>query len=216
MIRKLLPAVCGVFALGIAIGCGSESVFAPPATGHGSAITAPARATTGSGDATDTVVALARRSPLDHDISATAVIGPAGGSITLDAAGATIVFPPGALDSPRQIKMTAKAGANVAYEFCPHGITFAVPVVVRQDLTLTQANANDFRTLQAGYFSRGLDAIFVDGAKSLAAVSEIRGVNLDTPSNPRIGTFYISHFSGYIVSTGFADGGGSDSSFAQP
>jgi len=216
MSRKLLPVVCGVVALGIAIGCGSESVLAPTTTGHGtSSVNAPARARIGSGDTTDVVIPLARKWPLDHDISATATIGPAGGSITLDAAGATIVFPAGALDSPRQIKMTAKAGANVAYEFCPHGITFAVPVMVQQNLTFTRASASDVGTLQAGYYKQGLDAIFVDPGKSLARVSEIRGVDLDRPSNPRIATFYISHFSGYIISTGFA-GGGSDSSSAQP
>jgi len=92
MSRKLLPVVCGVVALGIAIGCGSESVLAPTTSGHGtSSVTAPARARIGSGDTTDVVIPLARKWPLDHDISATATIGPAGGSITLDAAGATIV-----------------------------------------------------------------------------------------------------------------------------
>ena len=215
--RKLLPALCGVVALGIAIGCGSESALSPRTAGHGSSsMGAAARALTASADPTDVVIALTRKSPLDHDVSATATIGPEGGSITLDAAGATIVFPAGALDTPRQIKMTAKAGSSVAYEFCPHGITFAAPVAVQQNLTFTRASASNVRTLQAGYFKQGLDAIFVDPGKSLAQVSEIRGVDLDRPSNPRVATFYISHFSGYIISTGFAGGGGSDSSSAQP
>ena len=214
--RKLLPAVCGVVALGIAIGCGSDSVLTPTISSRGSAsITPAAQARTGGGDETDTVVALTRKWPLDHDITATATIGPAGGSITIDAAGATIVFPPGALDTPRQIKMVAKAGATVAYEFCPHGITFAAPVAVQQNLTFTRASAADLRALQAGYYKNSLDAIFVDPGNAIVRVSELRGIDLDKPSNPRIGTFYISHFSGYIVSTGFAGGGG-DSSSTQP
>ena len=214
--QKLLPAVCGVVALGIAIGCGSDSVLTPTISSRGSAsITPAAQARTGGGDETDTVVALTRKWPLDHDITATATIGPAGGSITIDAAGATIVFPPGALDTPRQIKMVAKAGATVAYEFCPHGITFAAPVAVQQNLTFTRASAADLRALQAGYYKNSLDAIFVDPGNAIVRVSELRGIDLDKPSNPRIGTFYISHFSGYIVSTGFAGGGG-DSSSTQP
>lgn len=214
--RKLLPAVCAVVALGIAIGCGSDSVLTPTTSRGSASITPPAQALAGSADETDTVLALTRNRPLDHDVSATATIGPDGGSITIDAAGATIVFPAGALDSPRQIKMTAKAGAAVAYEFCPHGITFAVPVVVQQDLTFTRASVSNFRTLQAGYYRRSLDAIFVDAANAIVKVSELRGIDLDRPSNPRFGTFYISHFSGYIMSTGFAGGGGGDSSSAQP
>jgi len=214
--RKLLPALCGVVALGIAIGCGSESVLTTPMASRGSASIIPsAQAGTGTADETDTVVALMRRWPLDHDLTATATIGPDGGSITIDAAGATIVFPAGALDSPRQIKMIAKAGAAIAYEFCPHGISFATPVAVQQNLTFTRASASDLRTLQAGYYRQSLDAIFLDPSSALVKVSELSGIDLDRPSNPRIGTFYISHFSGYIVSTG-AGGGGSDSSSAQP
>lgn len=216
MTRKLLPAICGLVALGIAIGCGSDSVLTPVITSRGSAsITPAAQAGTGRADQTETVVALTRKWPLDHDITATATIGPAGGSISVDAAGATIVFPPGALDAPRQIKMIAKAGATVAYEFCPHGISFAAPVAVQQNLTFTRASASDLRTLQAGYYKQSLDAIFVDPGSALVKVSELRGIDLDTPGNPRIGTFYISHFSGYIISTG-AGGGGSDSSSTQP
>ena len=214
--RKLLPAVCGAVALGIAIGCGSDSVLTPTTSRGSASITSPAQAVAGSADETDTVLALTRNRPLDHDVSATATIGPDGGSITIDAAGATIVFPAGALDSPRQIKMTAKAGAAVAYEFCPHGITFAVPVVVQQDLTFTRASVSNFRTLQAGYYRQSLDAIFVDPANAIVKVSELRGIDLDRASSPRFGTFYISHFSGYIMSTGFAGGGGSDSSSTQP
>lgn len=214
--RKLLPAFCGVVALGIAIGCGSESVLTTPVAGRGAASILPAQVRSGSADETDTVIALTRRWPLDHDVTATATIGPEGGSITIDEAGATIVFPPGALDSPRPIKMIAKAGATLAYEFCPHGITFAAPVAVQQNLSFTRAGASDLRTLQAGYYRQSLDAIFLDPASALVKVSELRGIDLDRPSNPRIGTFYISHFSGYIISTGAGGGGGSDSSSSQP
>jgi hypothetical protein len=215
--RKLVSALCAVVALGIAIGCGSESVLTTPTTTRASAsITSQSQTGTGSAEETDTVLALTRKWPLDHDVTATATIGPAGGSISIDAAGATIVFPAGALESPRQIKMTAKAGAIVAYEFCPHGITFAVPVTVQQDLTVTRASVNDLRTLQAGYYKQSLGAIFVDPGNSIVKVSELRAIDLDKPSNPRFGTFYISHFSGYIVSTGFASGGGSDSASSQP
>jgi len=105
--------------------------------------------------------------------------------------------------------MTAKAGWNVAYEFAPHGIAFDAPVSVEQDLALTAASRmSDATKLEAGYYQDSLRDALVDPSQSLARVSELRSVDLDLPLNPRVATFYIFHFSGYILSSGFAGGAG--------
>jgi len=109
--------------------------------------------------------------------------------------------------------MTAKSGQNVAYTFHPHGIVFNLPVTIEQNLDYTAAGATDAGTLQAGYFWRRLNDIYIDQGKSLAQVSEVRHAIVDSSTDPRIVRFFIYHFSGYILSTGFAptDSGGGDS-----
>src|SRR5690242_3078228 len=213
MSRSVVRSLCVLLILGAASACSSHEPTAParaplaavPSIEPGPGIAAAA-------SASQAVITLARSSYLTHDLTAAATIGPEGGSIEIPVAGARIVFPAGAINEPTHIKMTAKAGWNVAYEFCPHGIVFNLPVALEQDLDFTVAKQSDLRTLQAGYFAQGLEAIFADRGKSIAWVSDVRGVALDSPGNPRRGRFFIYHFSGYIFSTGFApsDSGGDD------
>lgn len=220
MRRRLLPSLCVLLFLG-ANGCGMDEAVAPSTstTSQGAAKDVSAAARPSS--QTDTVVALARSVPLANDVHAFATIGPEGGAIEIQGTGGRIIFPPGALRESKQIKMTAKAGANVAYEFCPHGLTFDVPVVIEQDLTYTAVGGMKvIRTLQAGYYAQALDAILLGRGQSLARVSEVRDATVDRPLSPHLARFYIFHFSGYIMSSGFAPGsggddGGSDTS-AQP
>jgi hypothetical protein len=131
------------------------------------------------------------------------------GPVAFDDVVAPTVFPAGALSRPTRITMTVKAGWNVAYEFGPHGITFGAPVIVQQDLSYTVAkSAKAAAKVQAGYFERSLDTAFLDPSRSVARVSELRQVTLDHTLNSLVANFYIYHFSGYILSSGFASGGG--------
>jgi hypothetical protein len=207
MIRKFLLAAGVIAVLGIAYACSSDKILAPSGQfSRGSAL--PANADLSDPDI-DTVITLQRAVYLPEDVSESAVIDPDGGEIGIAASGATIVFPPGALSKRTRITMTAKAGWNVAYEFSPHGIEFAQPVVVQQDLSYTLAyRMKDAATVQAGYFRKSLDSIFLDSRKSVARVSELRNVELDPALNPRVAKFFIYHFSGYILSSGFAGGSG--------
>lgn len=215
MRRRLLGAVCVLLSLGGANGCSSHETTAPqaPAANGGGAQALNA----GVLDPTTEVVSLARSVILSDDITVSATIGPEGGSLSIPEAGGKIIIPAGALRHPTQIKMTARAGRNVVYEFCPHGTVFDVPVTIQQDLDYTVANGmKDLRTLQAGYFQQGLNAIFSDPGKSLARVTELRGVQIDAPAGRWIARFFIYHFSGYIMSSGFAPtDGGSDSTNTQ-
>ena len=157
----------------------------------------------------DTSLVLKRFTPLTADISLTAVIGKAGGSIKIDKAGGKIDIPAGALDTNTTITMTALAGPNVAYEFQPHGLTFKVPVKVQQ--TIAGTWAAEYPTLLKGmhgsyYDNVSLDSTFIDKDKYFALVKEHQLGYVE--SNASQIKFYIGHFSGYMVSCGFSSKGG--------
>ena len=206
--------LCVLLALGVADACYTHEATGPMRAASDGASSANALSHDQiPGIGLHTVVALSRATYLDKDVSASGTIGPEGGTIEIGAAGVKIIIPPGALSTARRIRMTAKSGWNVAYTFHPHGIVFNAPVTIEQSLDYTAAGAADLGTLQAGYFWRGLDDVYVDEGKSLAKVSELRRAIVDSSTDPRIARFFIYHFSGYIMSSGFAptDSGGGDS-----
>jgi hypothetical protein len=155
----------------------------------------------------DTTLVLKRLTPLDSDISVSAVIGPKGGAIKINEAGGKIEIPVGALKDTVTITMTALGGPNVAYEFQPHGITFAQPVKIQQDLRYTWASVYPqlLGMAHGGYYDRSLDSSFVDPAKLFAVVKEHELGYLE--SNATQLKFYINHFSGYLVTCGRGDDG---------
>lgn len=138
---------------------------------------------------------LQRLLPLGQSYSASATIGSAGGTISIPQAGMTITFPAGAVSSPVLIRATAVAGSNVAYTFEPHGLQFAKPVTITQNLALTQIVQNLLQgpSLQGSYFASdsqlGNGTAVVD--ENIPATFSL--LQLRT-------TFPIRHFSGYAVS----------------
>ena len=150
----------------------------------------------------DTGLVLKRLTPLDSDISVSAVIGPNGGSIKINEAGGKIDIPAGALSAPTTITMTALAGPNVAYEFQPHGITFAQPVKVQQDLRVTWASVYPklLDAAHGAYYDRSLDSSFVDPGKFFVQVKEHELGYIETNATQL--KWYIGHFSGYLVLCG--------------
>lgn len=153
----------------------------------------------------DTALVLKRLAPLDSNISVTAVIGPEGGAIKINEAGGKIDVPAGALSAPTTITMTALAGSNVAYEFQPHGLSFAKPVKIQQDLRSTWASVYPqlLGMAHGGYYDRSLDSSFVDPGKTVAVLKEHELGYLE--SNATQLKFYINHFSGYLVTCGRGD-----------
>jgi hypothetical protein len=142
------------------------------------------------------VRAVTRAVPLANDISVSAVIGQQGGTISIPTAGLTLVVPKGAVSSDVKFTATALAGKIVAYDFQPHGTTFAVPLQFTQDLRKT--------SLLAALTSPLLDgAYFNDPAKlnqttGIALVSELRAATVNLLQFRA--SFPINHFSGYLVS----------------
>jgi len=140
------------------------------------------------------VTPLQRTTPLANSVSTSATIGPLGGALALPSAGLLVVVPPLALSSKQTITVTAVAGSNVEYEFAPHGLKFNLPLVVTQNLSLTQASRNGLvnpLSLFAGYFP--------DSTKP-TSITEQLNVNVDLLNS--VATFTVWHFSGYILASG--------------
>jgi hypothetical protein len=140
------------------------------------------------------VTPLLRTVPLANSVSTSATVGLLGGTLSLPSAGLLVVVPPLALSSSQTITVTAVAGSNVAYEFAPHGLKFNVPLVVTQDLSVTQASRNGLvnpLSLFAGYFP--------DSTKP-TSITESLNVNVNLLN--QLATFSVWHFSGYILASG--------------
>ncbi|HEX5071818.1 MAG TPA: hypothetical protein VFW03_01360 [Gemmatimonadaceae bacterium] len=134
--------------------------------------------------------------PLQQNISVSAVIGQDGGTISIPAAGLTLVVPPGAVTSSTKFTATALAGRLAAYEFEPRGTKFPVPLQFSQDLTkLSLLGIVTAPVLDGAYFT---DTSKLNQVLGRAAVSEILPATVDL-LRLRVG-FPINHFSGYLVS----------------
>jgi hypothetical protein len=139
-----------------------------------------------------------RRTPLASNITVRKTIGRSGGTLSIPAAGVTVVVPYGALDRDTEITMTARAGYLLAYDFEPHGVTFKVPLVFNQSLNNTNVGLLTPLSLKLGYYS---DPSLL--GKTTALVSElVQGL---TSILTRTFTAPIKHFSGYVVICGRSD-----------
>lgn len=150
-------------------------------------------AVAGVGNALPQVLTLERLIPLPMNVSASAGIGNAGGSVSLPALGVTLVVPAGAVSKRTEFRITALAGSTVAYEFEPHGITFKKPLELQQSLASTTWLIG--RPLGGGYFE---SAAQIDQKKGKAKVNE------QLPATLVGGKVILKlrHFSGYLVSMG--------------
>lgn len=190
--RRRLLVIASAFVTAVAAACvSSDNPVSPP-----SAPVQPAASSTnllGLGGST-IVTPLLRNAPLSQSLSASAKVGPLGGTLSIPGAGLLVVVPPLALSSTQTITVTAVAGSNVAYEFAPHGLKFNVPLVVTQDLSGTQAGKGGLvnpLSLFAGYYP--------DSTK-ITSITESLNVNLNLLN--QVATFTVWHFSGYILASG--------------
>jgi hypothetical protein len=126
-----------------------------------------------------------------------------GGTITLPTAGLTVTVPVGAIPTGTlTITVRAHAGKSVAYDFQPHGVVFAKPLTLTQDLGKTSWKQLGNVTLYGGYYPGE-----VDDASSLATITESFPIRITTDGKKATrASFDIWHFSGYVLSTGRADG----------
>ena len=177
-------------SLVLVAGCAGDHLVAPsspqsPAAGPSNSLLPSLTMVTG----------LQRTNGLASAITVTEVIGGAGGTLSIPAAGVMVTVPMGALIAPVTITMTARAGTLVAYDFAPHGITFAKPLVFTQALTGTNANLLTAPLMQLGYYA---DASLL--TSTTAIVSELISAKVVLKTWKLTST--IPHFSGYAVSCG--------------
>lgn len=186
----------GAMALGLALlaGCsqdraaGPAGISEPSAASHGllgglvGAVTAPPLTTT----------PLHRTTPLAAAVTVSQLVGPDGGTLAIPAAGVTVTVPAGALDRATTITMTARAGSLLAYDFAPHGITFAKPLTLTQSLAGTSATLLGAPTLRLGYYTDAslLSATTATVTELLGGVVNTLGWSFSAP---------VRHFSGYLV-----------------
>jgi hypothetical protein len=125
--------------------------------------------------------------------TASAVIGRAGGVLRIPS-GARLVVPAGAVSANVTFRVTEVAGSMVAYDFEPHGITFAVPLTLEQPINGTNFDRFTNPVVRGAYFK---DVRQLDHARGKAKVDEFRPTVLSI--DKKWIRFSIDHFSGYIV-----------------
>lgn len=144
------------------------------------------------------VAVLERTEALERDLTVTESIGRNGGVIRIPEAGLTVIVPRWAVLRDTEITVTAPAGDLVGYHFEPHGLEFRRPLVVRQDLSKTEASLLD--NLLGG----GLKAAYFQGdLQPRVQALEILDIDLldFRLSDLLYAQFRIDHFSGYVIAT---------------
>ena len=131
----------------------------------------------------------------------TGTIGPNGGTLSIPGAGFTIVFPKGALARATTITITSNGDGYVGYDMLPHGLRFAVPVIVTQGLAGIE-NLTD--ALFCAYLAPGED-IAADGT-AIAAEIEKSTTKYDARSagdraKAAVQIWTLNHFSRYILAS---------------
>ena len=190
---KRLTLVLAALAIAVA-GC-ADAPNAPPTAPASPALTeAPRPALLGILALTPI---LQRRVALPADVTVRARIGYEGGTIAIPEAGLRVVIPRGAVSEPVDFVATAVAGRGVAYRFDPHGIRFARPLVVTQELRGTEWIGLPLLNMRAGYFK---DDAQLDAERALVRLDELLPLTLDLLRLQA--RFNVEHFSGYVLTSG--------------
>ena len=207
MKNKLVASVLAVAVAAVAIACSDTQgtplgprELAGPSLGRAPQGVPTHVPTTVPAPATTVVQAVLWKWTLRKSVSASALIGPEGGVLTLAATGLRLVVPAGAVSTPTQFSVTAQPGRIVAYDFQPAGTHFAVPLRFEQDQSLLarpQTAPSQTAVLRLGYYLGASDLDQTNGRASVAEQNDM----LPTLSASSY-DFPVNHFSGYIVSWG--------------
>lgn len=188
--RQFTAMVAGLAVLGACAGDPTSAPIAPSAAPHANLL-----GSTVSGLNLQRVPGLQRMTGLAGPISVTRTIGAAGGTLSIPQAGVTVTVPAGALGKNTVITMVARSGRLVAYDFAPHGITFAKPLVFQQKLAGTSASLLDANVMTLGYYADPSALSPVGGTVSELISGNLNLLNWTFTSS-------IKHFSGYMIGCG--------------
>jgi hypothetical protein len=147
------------------------------------------------------VEVMQRTTALPNDVVFSKTIrNSAGGTISDATTGFTMEVPPFALGLNLGDSVTftvrALAGTAVAYDFEPHGRVFVLPLKITQDTKgTTWYKSTSSSAVEGGYFT---DRTKIKGLT--ATVDELLPVSIELLK--KSASFYVTHFSGYLVSSG--------------
>ena len=187
---RLARTLAFVGAAGLALGTAACTTDGPTALSEQTA--SFAKAAGGNGGLATEVTTLAWTNPA-KERTASAVIGRAGGVLRIPS-GARLVVPAGAVSANVTFRVTQVAGSILAYDFEPHGITFAVPLTLEQPINGTNFDRFTNPVVRGAYFK---DVLQLDQTRLKATVDEFRPTVLSI--DKKWIRFSIDHFSGYIV-----------------
>jgi hypothetical protein len=136
------------------------------------------------------------------EYTASAIIGPAGGSIAVPGADFELYFTKDAVKTPTTITVVAQASGWVQYDFKPHGLTFNAPVYAIQGLrqTAIYGTATSYSVFGA-YLPTGEQI----GSNGTATSSEElwSAISLQESTGvPELSCWLLKHFSRYILASG--------------
>jgi hypothetical protein len=194
-LKAWFRVVMGAATIAVAAACASESATAP------ADLDVAVRAGAGAPGQTKKAAGLERNAVVVKSLTVSKLLtAKVGGSLALPDLDVTLTVPAGAI--PRDtmtITMTVIPGKIVAYDFAPHGTVFLKPLTLSLNVKATK-HAMKKVPLFGGYFKSTSQ---VDGAKGQVDIDEVLSATLRGNTL----TLNLWHFSGYMVSTGFADEG---------
>lgn len=191
-LKRAVTMMSTAVAIGAFAGCASQDVVAPVAPTVQAADGLLGGVIGLVKNLLTPVTGLLRSTPLAVPVTRSITVDRNGGVLRVPETGLTVTIPRNAVSARVTITVTAVPGNVVAYEFAPHGLQFAVPLVFSQDLSGTGGNTSG---LMGGYF-KALDQLNLTTGRALVdeeLAARIVGGAVQ---------FDISHFSGYMVSTG--------------
>jgi hypothetical protein len=148
------------------------------------------------------------------DQTASAVVGPDGGTLTIPGADFSMTIPAGALLEPTWITVVAKAGTYVVYDMFPHGLRFLQPVTAVQGLSTTASYGTPYgNSVRTAYLSEINDQITPDGFAAPAELPAATTYFYGAQPVAETQEWILNHFSRYILISGVwvqVDDGGDD------
>jgi hypothetical protein len=147
----------------------------------------------------------ASRTPVE--LTATGVIGSAGGTLSIPGADFLIYFSEGALPAPTTITVISKESPWVTYDFLPHGLVFAKPVYVLQGIANTTVyNTPAMCTVFGAYLAPGNEIISADDAatanETTLSFTIAKYFQWQAFSSSFTSVWQLNHFSRYILASG--------------
>jgi hypothetical protein len=142
-------------------------------------------------------------SHLSTEQTVSAVIGAAGGFLSLPGSDFSMTIPEGALSAPTLITVTSKGGPHVAYEMQPHGLRFLKPVTAVQELRNTASYATpEGDGVRSAYLADWNQEIEADDSASPAELEAATTLFYGAQPVAETHVWYLSHFSRYILISG--------------